>query len=87
MCIGLLEYFICYDDFYIKGKIVNEPWMCNPFGSSMEVPTVPPVLKDIPIVQEFPDVFPSALSSMPLYRKIEFVIDIILRTAPISKTP
>ena len=36
---------------------------------------------------EFPDVFPDDLPGMPPDRDIEFVIDLLPRTAPISKRP
>jgi hypothetical protein len=42
-------------------------------------------LKDIPIVCEYPDVFPDDLPGMPLDRDIEFVIELQLGQAPISK--
>jgi hypothetical protein len=39
-------------------------------------------LKDIPIVCEYPDVFPDDLPGMPLDRDIEFVIELQPDTAP-----
>jgi hypothetical protein len=39
------------------------------------------------VVKDFPDVFPEELPGMPPYRKVEFVIDLLPRTAPISKWP
>jgi hypothetical protein len=44
-------------------------------------------LKDIPIVCEYPDVFPDDLPGMPPDRDIEFVIELQPGTAPISKRP
>jgi hypothetical protein len=44
-------------------------------------------LKDIPIVCEYPDVFPDDLPGMPLDRDIEFIIELQPGTAPISKRP
>ena len=44
-------------------------------------------LDGIPIVREFPDVFPEELSGLPLDREIEFSIDLAPGTAPISITP
>ena len=44
-------------------------------------------LEDIPIVKEFPDVFPDDISSLPLDRAIEFVIELIPGTEPISIPP
>jgi hypothetical protein len=39
------------------------------------------------VVRYFPDVFPEALLGMPSDREVEFVIDLLPRTAPISKWP
>ena len=44
-------------------------------------------LKDIPIVKEFPDVFPDDISGLPLDREVEFTIDLIPGTEPISIPP
>jgi hypothetical protein len=42
-------------------------------------------LKDIPIICEYPDVFPDDLPGMPPDRDIEFIIKFLPDTAPISK--
>jgi hypothetical protein len=44
-------------------------------------------LKNIPVVCEYPDVFPDDLPGMPADRDIEFVIELQPGTAPISKRP
>jgi hypothetical protein len=44
-------------------------------------------LEDIPVVCEYPDVFPDELPRMPPDRDVEFVIELQLGTAPISKRP
>lgn len=44
-------------------------------------------LEDMPVISEFPDVFPEELESLPPERKIEFKIDLVFGTTPISKTP
>ena len=41
----------------------------------------------VPTMCEFTDVFPDNLPSLPLNREIEFRIDILLGTVPISKAP
>jgi hypothetical protein len=41
----------------------------------------------IKIVREFLDVFPEELPGMPPDREVEFVIDLLPETAPISKRP
>jgi hypothetical protein len=44
-------------------------------------------LEDIPVVNEFQDVFPQELPGMPPNREIEFTIDLIPGTAPIAQAP
>ncbi|GJS54069.1 putative reverse transcriptase domain-containing protein [Tanacetum coccineum] len=44
-------------------------------------------LKDIPVVKEFPDVFPKDLPGLPPVRQVEFQIDLIPRAAPVARTP
>jgi hypothetical protein len=42
---------------------------------------------EVPVVNEFPDVFPEELPGMPPNRYIEFIIELKPSTAPIYKTP
>ena len=44
-------------------------------------------LEDIPIVIEFPDVFPEDLPGIPPDREIDFQIELAPGTEPISKAP
>jgi hypothetical protein len=44
-------------------------------------------LEDIKVVQDYPDVFPEELPGMPPDRDIEFLIELLPRTPPISKRP
>jgi len=44
-------------------------------------------LLDIPVVCEFPDVFPDELPGLPPDREIEFKIELLPGTAPISRRP
>jgi hypothetical protein len=44
-------------------------------------------LEDIPVVNEFQDVFPKELPGMPLDREIEFTLDLIPGTTPIAQAP
>ena len=46
-----------------------------------------PDLEDIPVVRDFPDVFPEDLSGMPPERCVEFIVDLKPGTAPISRRP
>ena len=42
-------------------------------------------LKDIPIVKDFLGVFPNDLPGLPPNKEVEFIIDLVLETTPISK--
>ncbi|XP_015623718.2 uncharacterized protein [Oryza sativa Japonica Group] len=44
-------------------------------------------LESVPIVCDYPDVFPEELASMPPDREIEFAIELAPGTAPIAKRP
>nr|XP_043639069.1 uncharacterized protein LOC122610141 [Erigeron canadensis] len=44
-------------------------------------------LADIPIVHEFPDVFPDDVQGLPPSRQVEFRIDLLPNATPVSKTP
>ncbi|KAK9149030.1 hypothetical protein Scep_007787 [Stephania cephalantha] len=44
-------------------------------------------LEEVPVVCEFPDVFPAELPGLPPSREIDFIIDLVLGTKPISVPP
>ena len=44
-------------------------------------------IRDVKVVKEFGDVFPKDLSDLPPDREIEFSIDMLLRTSPVSMAP
>jgi len=44
-------------------------------------------LSDIPIVREFPDVFPEKLPGLPPEREVEVTIDILHKVSPIAQPP
>ncbi|GJU06056.1 putative reverse transcriptase domain-containing protein [Tanacetum coccineum] len=44
-------------------------------------------LEDIPVVREFPEVFPEDLPGLPLVRQVEFQIDLIQGAAPVARAP
>jgi hypothetical protein len=46
-----------------------------------------PTLEQVPIVCEYPDVFPDELPGMPPDRDIEFIIELIPGTGPIAQRP
>ena len=44
-------------------------------------------IDSLPIVRDFPDVFPEDIESFPPEREVEFSIELIPRAGPISKSP
>jgi hypothetical protein len=44
-------------------------------------------MEDVPVVREYPDVFPEELPRMPPDRDIECILDLIPGTSPIAKRP
>ncbi|GJV72045.1 putative reverse transcriptase domain-containing protein [Tanacetum coccineum] len=44
-------------------------------------------LEDVPIIRDFPDVFPEDLPGLPLTRQVEFQIDLIPGAAPVARAP
>ena len=44
-------------------------------------------ISDVPVACEFPDIFPDELPGLPPHREIEFSIDVVSDTAPISMPP
>ncbi|GJZ46608.1 putative reverse transcriptase domain-containing protein [Tanacetum coccineum] len=44
-------------------------------------------LEDVPIVRDFPEVFPEDLSGIPPTRQVEFQIDLVPGAAPVARAP
>ncbi|GJU90956.1 putative reverse transcriptase domain-containing protein [Tanacetum coccineum] len=44
-------------------------------------------LENVPIVQDFPEVFPEDLSGLPPTRQVEFQIDLVPGAAPVARAP
>ncbi|GJS54990.1 putative reverse transcriptase domain-containing protein [Tanacetum coccineum] len=44
-------------------------------------------LEDIPVVREFPEVFPEDLPGLPPVRQVEFQIDLIPGATPVARAP
>ncbi|GKG63038.1 hypothetical protein Tco_0638685, partial [Tanacetum coccineum] len=44
-------------------------------------------LEDVPIVRDFPKVFPEDLPGLPPTRQVEFQIDLVLGAAPVARAP
>ncbi|XP_020082145.1 uncharacterized protein LOC109705769 [Ananas comosus] len=54
-------------------------------ATMVETQRKPPMLGDIRVAREFPDVFSTELLGLPPDREIEFVIDLVPGTTPVSK--
>jgi hypothetical protein len=46
-----------------------------------------PVLSEVPVVNEYPDVFPDDLPGLPPEREVEFRIELIPEARPVAKAP
>ncbi|GJW52075.1 putative reverse transcriptase domain-containing protein [Tanacetum coccineum] len=44
-------------------------------------------LEDVPVIRDFPEVFPDDLPGLPPTRQVEFQIDLVLEAAPIAHAP
>lgn len=55
--------------------------------SMVEVPKKEAKISLVQVVSKFENVFPKDLLGLPPDREIKFAIDLVLGTAPISKTP
>ena len=44
-------------------------------------------LEDIPVIKEFPDMFPKELSGLPPEREADLAIEVLYGTTPISRAP
>ena len=61
----------------------NEAYLAYVVDTQKEEPN----LQDIPVVNEFEDVFPQDLPGLPPDRVIEFAIELAPGTVPVSKAP
>ncbi|GKG42503.1 hypothetical protein Tco_0476801, partial [Tanacetum coccineum] len=44
-------------------------------------------MEDVPVIHNFPKVFPKELPGLPLPRQVEFRVDLVPRVAPVARTP
>ncbi|XP_057250761.1 uncharacterized protein LOC130591454 [Beta vulgaris subsp. vulgaris] len=55
--------------------------------SVIDLNSLKPSIVDIPVVCDYPNVFPDEIPGMPPQRELDFSIEIIPGSAPISKAP
>jgi hypothetical protein len=68
-----------------KGFLVQLPWGIA--IHTMANTTLAKAIEDIPVIYEFSDVFLDDFPRLPPDREVEFKIELILGTAPISRRP
>ncbi|CAN4093783.1 unnamed protein product [Withania somnifera] len=72
---------------YLKTrKMMSKGYICH-LVRVRDMDAKPPTLQSAPVVNEFIDVFPEELPGLPLEREVEFGIDLIPYTQPISIPP
>ncbi|GJT56436.1 putative reverse transcriptase domain-containing protein [Tanacetum coccineum] len=73
-------------------KSEEQPQLCNQLevhasAKETEDKSEKKRLEDVLIVQDFPDLFPEDLPSLPLTQQVEFQIDLIPGAAPVARAP
>ncbi|XP_049405070.1 uncharacterized protein LOC125868479 [Solanum stenotomum] len=72
---------------YLKArKMMSKGYICH-LVRVRNVEAEPPTFQSVPVVNEFIDVFPEELPGLPPEREVEFGIDLIPGTQPISIPP
>ncbi|GJZ57499.1 putative reverse transcriptase domain-containing protein [Tanacetum coccineum] len=71
-------------EYMLKGCLI---FLANVTTKETEDKSEKKRLEDVPIVQDFPDVFCEDLPGLPLTRQVEFQIDLIPGAAPIARAP
>ncbi|GKE47139.1 putative reverse transcriptase domain-containing protein, partial [Tanacetum coccineum] len=73
-------------------KIVRVPYGCDIFLAHITTKEAKDKseekrLEDVPIVRDFPEVFPEDLPGIPPARQVEFQIDLVPGAAPVARAP
>ncbi|GJU69346.1 putative reverse transcriptase domain-containing protein [Tanacetum coccineum] len=71
-------------EYMLKGCLV---FLANVNTKETEDKSEKKRLEDVPIVRDFPDVFPEDLPGLPPTRQVEFQIDLIPGAAPVARAP
>ena len=67
-------------------KLIKEDCQAYLISVQEEKKTTPR-LEEVPVVREYPEIFPEELPGLPPEREIEFGIELVAGTQPISKAP
>ncbi|GJY82259.1 hypothetical protein Tco_0495635 [Tanacetum coccineum] len=66
---------------------VNRVFLAHVTTKEIEDKSEKKRLEDVPIIQNFPKVFPEDLPDLPPNRQVEFQIDLIPGAAPVARAP
>ncbi|XP_070041510.1 uncharacterized protein [Nicotiana tomentosiformis] len=72
---------------YLKAKRMVEKGCLSYLDFVRDFDIGTPTIDSVPVVREFPDVFPANLSGMPTNRDIDYIINFVLGTLLISIPP
>nr|GEY20735.1 putative reverse transcriptase domain-containing protein [Tanacetum cinerariifolium] len=75
-----------YDVELVDGKIVGI-FLAQITAKKEEDKSEGKQLKDVPVVRDYPEVFPKDFPGLPLARPVEFQIDLIPGAAPVARAP
>ncbi|KAK4392756.1 Retrovirus-related Pol polyprotein from transposon [Sesamum angolense] len=74
---------------YISSELASKiPEGCEAYlAHVIDAENVSPALEEIPVVRDFPKVFPDDLPGLPPHREVDFIIETLPGVAPISIAP
>ncbi|XP_070020660.1 uncharacterized protein [Nicotiana sylvestris] len=84
---GSLDYVPSRAITYLMAQRMVGKGCLSYLASVRDVSAETPTIDSVPVVQDFPDVFPADLPGMPPDRDIDFGIDLVMDTHPISIPP
>ncbi|GKA93331.1 putative reverse transcriptase domain-containing protein [Tanacetum coccineum] len=67
--------------------VCDEKIVRIPYGNEILIVREEKRLKDVPVVSDFPEVFPEDFSGIPPTRQVEFQIDLVPGAAPVVRMP
>ncbi|XP_070048928.1 uncharacterized protein [Nicotiana tomentosiformis] len=81
---GSLDYVPSRLVFYLKAQRMGGKGCLSYLAFVGDVDADTPIIDSVPVVRDFPEVFPADLLGMPPDRDIDFGIDLVAGTLPIS---
>ncbi|XP_059658586.1 WAT1-related protein At4g08290-like [Cornus florida] len=84
--VAIMGSFILAEKIYVGGKLLKKG--CRGYlAYVVDTENKDMTLKNVPVVREFTDVFPEELSGLPVDREVDFTIELVPGTTPISIVP